>query len=278
MIKPQPFTILNVEPQSAPRFMAGSALRSAGFKVMDATSEEQALQLAASHPDLILLPLGLHEIDGMQVCQRIKTQPSTAKIPVLCLLSETCGTDWRERGVEVCGDAYLTAPVNPGELLHTVQTLLLSTAKWQQKAAVTKGRNITLLCIDDSPVGLEVRRGMLEGSGYTVLTADTGAAGLEVFSKHKVDAVILDYNMPDMNGERVAIELRRMNPRVPILLFSAYADAIPRSLLAAIDAFVAKGQHPLVLLDIVEQLLSPITKKRPDSAVGQTDSSSQAGG
>jgi CheY-like chemotaxis protein len=277
MPETQPFTILNVEPQSAPDFMAGRALRSAGFKVMEAKSEEQALQLAASHPDLILLPLGFREIDAVGVCHRIKTQPATAMIPVLCVVPETAGTDWRERGIELCGDAYLTAPLNPGELLQTVQTLLLSTAKWQQRAAITKGRNVTLLCIDDSSSGLEVRRGILEGSGYTVLTADTGVAGVQVFSQHKVDAVILDYNMPDMNGERVAIELRRINPHVPILLFSAYADAIPRTLLAAIDAFVAKGQHPMVLLDILEQLLLPTTKKGPESTGGAGTTTSQTG-
>ena len=261
MPETQPFTILNVEPQSAPGFMAGRALRSAGFKVVEATSSEQALQLAASRPDLILLPVGLREIDGVEVCHRIKTQPATAMIPVLCVLPETAHAQWRQGGIELCGDAYLTAPIKDGELLQTVQALLLKTTKWQQRASTTKRNNFTLLCIDDSHSGLEVRRGMLEGSGYTVLTAQTGAAGLEMFAKHDVQAVILDYNMPDMNGERVAIELRRMNKDVPILLFSAFADTIPRTLLAAIDAFVAKGQHPMVLLDILEQLLQPGNKK-----------------
>jgi CheY-like chemotaxis protein len=277
MPEAQPFTILNVEPQSAPGFMAGRALRSAGFKVLDATNGEQALQLAASRPDLILVPVGLREIDGIEVCHRIKTQPTTAMIPILCVLPETAHAQWRQGGMELCGDAYLTAPIKAGELLQTVQSLLLKTTKWQQRAAATKNRNITLLCIDDSSSGLEVRRGMLEGSGYTVLTAQTGAEGLELFSQHNIDVVILDYNMPDMNGERVAIELRRMNKNIPILLFSAYADAIPRSLLAAIDAFVAKGQHPMVLLDILDQLLIPRTKNGPQST-GGGGAKSQTGG
>ncbi|MBV9087015.1 MAG: response regulator, partial [Acidobacteriaceae bacterium] len=194
----QPFTILNVEPQSVSGFMPGLALRSAGFEVLEARSSEQALQLAARHPDLILLPVGLQEIDGLEVCHRIKTHPATAMIPVLCVMPERVEAELRESEVELCGDAYLTAPLKPGELLQTVQSLLVKTAKWQQKTAHTKNGNRTVLCIDDSVAGLEVRRGMLEGSGYNVVTAATGADGIRMFSGHAVDAVILDYHMPDM--------------------------------------------------------------------------------
>jgi CheY-like chemotaxis protein len=275
MPESQPFTILNVEPLSAPELMSARELRSAGFRVMEARTPEQALQLAANHPDLILLPLGFSEIDTIHICRRIKTQPATAMIPVLWVVPENAGAEWRERGIEVCGDAYLRAPFKASELLHVVQSLLQNTRQMQQRSAAVKAKKRTLLCIDDSPAGLEVRRGMLEGSGYNVLTADTGVSGLDVFSKHQVDAVILDYNMPDMNGERVAIELRRMNSRVPILLFSAYAETIPRTLLAAIDAFVAKGQHPMVLLDVLDQLLAPTVKKGPDN-VAESGSRSSA--
>src|SRR6266568_2118788 len=68
-----------------------------------------------------------------------------------------------------------------------------------------------LLCIDDEVNGLAVRKMVLENEGYRVLTAESGKAGLEIFVLQRVDLVILDYAMPGMNGDQVAIELKRIN-------------------------------------------------------------------
>jgi CheY-like chemotaxis protein len=59
--------------------------------------------------------------------------------------------------------------------------------------------------------------------------------------------VILDYAMPEMNGDAVAREIRRMQPHVPIVMLSGRLD-IPERAASAVDAFVAKGQPPAVLL------------------------------
>jgi CheY-like chemotaxis protein len=64
-----------------------------------------------------------------------------------------------------------------------------------------------ILCIDDEPVGLRVRKMLLESQGYKVLTATSGREGLQLFATHPVDAVVLDYTMPEMNGDQVAIAL-----------------------------------------------------------------------
>jgi CheY-like chemotaxis protein len=74
-----------------------------------------------------------------------------------------------------------------------------------------------LLCVDDEPIGLEVRKVVLQRQGYEVLTATSGREALKLFAAHDVSAVILDYSMPEMNGTEVAIELKRMKPTVKIL-------------------------------------------------------------
>ena len=75
-----------------------------------------------------------------------------------------------------------------------------------------------LLCIDDELGGLEVRKMVLESAGYSVLTAGSGKAGLEIFASQRVDLVILDYAMPEMNGYDVAVEMKRISPGTPILM------------------------------------------------------------
>lgn len=115
-------------------------------------------------------------------------------------------------------------------------------------------RSPAVLCIDDNVLGLAVRKAMLETRDYTVFTADNGPAGLEIAVREPLDLVVLDYEMPDMDGSRVAQQLRRDCPSVPILLLTGYPGRIPKSLLTAVDAFVVKGSPPNVFLNEVERI------------------------
>ena len=82
-------------------------------------------------------------------------------------------------------------------------------------------RQKTLLCVDDNQSSLKICKIILEDSGYKVLTASGGREGLKVFASNAIDAVILDYEMPEMNGEVVAAEMKRTNPEIPIPCFLA---------------------------------------------------------
>jgi len=112
----------------------------------------------------------------------------------------------------------------------------------------------TVLCVDDERIGLRVRKIMLESRGFHVLTASDGRQGLEVFDANKVDLVVLDYFMPDMNGGEVAAELRRRRPDLPIIFLSAYFSLPPEALELA-NAFITKGDPPDALLEKIEQLV-----------------------
>ncbi|MGI8770316.1 MAG: response regulator [Acidobacteriaceae bacterium] len=113
----------------------------------------------------------------------------------------------------------------------------------------------TLLCIDDEVLGLEIRRVVLEREGYVVLTANDGAAGLALFGQNQVDAVILDYAMPDMDGAQVAQALRRIRPGIPILLLSAYLS-LPPMVTGMVDIVANKGDGALSLLACVRDLVA----------------------
>ena len=115
--------------------------------------------------------------------------------------------------------------------------------------------NPTLLCIDDEVVGLEVRKITLASLGYHVLTAPDGPTGIQLAIQNHVDLVILDYAMPGMNGGEVAEELRRIKPRLPILMLSAYVN-LPQEVLDRVDEFQVKGDSPAVLFEKIARLLS----------------------
>ena len=110
-----------------------------------------------------------------------------------------------------------------------------------------------LLRIDDDEDVLECEKSFLESFGYTVLTAASGGKGLELASTNPVDVVIVDYFMPEMNGQEVAVQMRRLNPKAPIIMLSGTMD-IPQQALKLVDVFIAKDHLASQLLPAIAQL------------------------
>ena len=110
-----------------------------------------------------------------------------------------------------------------------------------------------LLCIDDNEELLECVELFLESFGYTVLTAASGGEGLKLAAMYPVDVVIIDYLMPEMNGQEVASEMRRLRPQAPIILLTGAVD-VPEQALKQVDAFIAKERLASQLLPAIAQL------------------------
>ena len=114
-------------------------------------------------------------------------------------------------------------------------------------------QSAVVLCIDDDVDVLECEKSFLESFGYTVLTAASGGKGLELASLHSVDIVIVDYLMPEMNGQEVAMKMRRLKPEAAIIMLSAAID-VPEQALKLVDAFIAKDGLASQLLPMIAQL------------------------
>jgi CheY-like chemotaxis protein len=110
----------------------------------------------------------------------------------------------------------------------------------------------TILCIDDDAAILKYEKALLERSGYTVLTTASPQQGLTLAMMSPLDAVILDYQMPEMNGHEVAAVLKAHRPEILIVMFSA--SEIPEETLRLIDAVVFKTDAIGQLIPTVAQL------------------------
>ncbi len=82
-----------------------------------------------------------------------------------------------------------------------------------------------LLVIDDEPRIRKLIRIHLESAGYKVLTAATGAEGLEVVQNTEIDLVLLDLKMPEMNGPEIVSKLKKSHPALPIIVVTGYPDS-----------------------------------------------------
>jgi CheY-like chemotaxis protein len=110
-----------------------------------------------------------------------------------------------------------------------------------------------LLCIDDDQAVLECEKAFLETFGYTVVAASSGREGLELAALHSFDLVIVDYCMPEMNGQELAIAMRRLRPLAPIVMLSGSVD-VPEQALKVVDDFVPKDCFTSRLLPAIALL------------------------
>jgi len=116
--------ILYADDTDAQRYAVSRVLRKAGFQVIEASTGQEALDMMSSRPDLVILDVKLPDISGLDVCRRLKSAESTARIPVLQVSATQVTTRARVEGLEGGADAYLTQPIEADELVATIHALL----------------------------------------------------------------------------------------------------------------------------------------------------------
>lgn len=98
-----------------------------GYQVITAADGLEGLKKAREeHPDLIILDIMLPGLDGYEVCQRLRQEPKTIKLPILMLSAKAREID-KATGLKVGADDYLTKPADPAMIVAKVKTLLAST-------------------------------------------------------------------------------------------------------------------------------------------------------
>jgi twitching motility two-component system response regulator PilG len=120
--------ILIVEDEESLLKLESILLTSKGYQVTGVTDGRAALmEIARNRPDLVVLDIMLPEVDGFEVCRRIKDDPATRQIPVVMLTAKKSSQDYA-RGVQVGADAYLTKPFKSVKVLEVVAELLRKAA------------------------------------------------------------------------------------------------------------------------------------------------------
>lgn len=116
--------IMVVDDDPASLVLTEIMLKRKGFTVLKASDASKALDLlAGASPDLFILDVMMPGINGLELCQQLRSRPDTAQIPVL-MLSAWLDSDSIKRGIAAGANAYLGKTSPPSKLLGTVQTLL----------------------------------------------------------------------------------------------------------------------------------------------------------
>ena len=238
--------------------------------VADAGAALSALGKAAdagSPFPVVLLDAHLPEMDGFALAERIRRDPRLSGVIVMMLTSSDQPGDvarCRQMGIA----AYLVKPIRRTELLEALRVAVGKaradappTARQRQPAAKPhlKGR---ILVAEDNPVNQKVVVRMLEGAGHTISVAGDGTEVLAAVQGERFDAILMDVQMPTMNGFEATARIRERerewgSARVPIIAMTAHAMKGDREkcLEAGMDDYVSKPLHRGNLLALIQNLL-----------------------
>jgi PAS domain S-box-containing protein len=147
--------ILAVDDVEAKRYAWERILTRAGFQVFTASTGTEALIRVKENPDLVILDVRLPDIDGLDVCRRIKGESSTASIPVLHISASLISPEDRTAALEGGADGYLTEPVNAEELVASVKALLRMRRAEEEARKAAREWQTTFDTIQDGIVVLD---------------------------------------------------------------------------------------------------------------------------
>ena len=206
--------ILVVEDDRDIAEVVGRYLERAGFAVDLLSSGREALTaLAERPPDLIILDLMLPQVDGLEICRRIRANEKTAFIPVIMLTARADESD-RIVGLELGADDYITKPFSPNELVARVRSLLRRTAQQPETSKL----------LVYGPIVVDSERHLVSsGEAEVTLTAKEFLL-LEYLLRHRGRVLSRDLLLTDVWGytytggtRTVDVHVRRLREKLPSL-------------------------------------------------------------
>src|ERR1700723_2412817 len=194
--------ILAVDDNPAALYATSRVLRSAGFEVIEATTGAQALA-KANTADLIVLDVNLPDIDGFEVCRRLRARPDTSQLPVLHLSATFTSSADFALGFKAGADSYLTRPVEAPVLIATVRTLLFARhADFIRRGLDAKLRTVFNL----APAAIAIMDGQSRYESVNpAFCALTGYTVEELLGQPGDSYLAADSNLPDLGRGRLPL-------------------------------------------------------------------------
>ncbi|HEX6212419.1 MAG TPA: response regulator, partial [Methylomirabilota bacterium] len=231
---------------------------------------ETALAALAGSPErfpLVLVDAEMPGMDGFAVARRIKDDPALADATIMMLSSrDFAGEADRCRALGVA--AYLQKPVKQSELLDAIIRTLGTARARPMPVAARAARpslpeDLEILLAEDNEVNQELAIAMLERQGHRVILARTGAEAVALWEKGAFDVILMDVQMPEMDGleatRRIREQERVRGTRTPIVAVTAHAmeGDRRRCLEAGTDEYVSK---PLRLENLLQAIAAVVAR------------------
>ncbi len=276
-LMPQALPVLLVVDHPANRRITEAILARRGLIVQTAGTAKEALQiLEHSSPfAAIIADCQMSDMDGFEFAERLKASPHLAKGAVFILLALVGMRGDAARCRELSIAAYLTKPVSESELMAALAAALDKSDAKSPKQLTTRHtlqqpqHKLRILLAEDNPVNQKLAVRLLEKQGFAVSVKGNGKQALEAVSQESFDLILMDIQMPEMDGLQATAHIRERElstgQHLPIIAMTAHAMQGDRErfLAAGMDDYIAKPIKAQELFNLIQAIASDFAKTNP---------------
>jgi CheY-like chemotaxis protein len=260
--------ILVVDDQWGLRKATRAMLDGLGCRQDEAEDGAQAIAKLREHPyDLIVMDLNMPGLDGYATAEQIRqgVVPEQRNVAIVAYTSESAYMA-HVKTEKVGMNGFVSKPCTRLELIKALhagmQAATYQALQDETAASVLVGK--TVLVVDDGTFNRQIAKASLRSMGIEALEADSGHAALELLRRHDaIDAILLDMEMPVMDGLQAAREIRKgqaaLARRLPIIALTANSSEqhVAQAMAAGMDDFISKPFLPDELRAILIKALTP---------------------
>ncbi len=258
--------VLLIEDNDIATIQVKTVLEENGFDVVTASDGNIGLQCIRQRtPDAVILDLMMPGIDGFQVLDKIRSDPNAADIPVLILTAKELSAEERARlKKQHVGRLIQKGGMNRDQILDAVKQLIrfskpapVSEPQQPKSDSTRRGAKKMILVAEDNPDNLFTISTILRDADYDLVTAGNGVEAIRKAKQHRPDLILMDIQLPVMNGMDAAAKLKS-DPdcaQIPVVALTARAMKGEREkiLASGCDDYMAKPFDPDTLLAGISQ-------------------------
>ena len=219
-------------------------------------------------------------MDGIEASKLIKNHKRLSKIPPIILVTAYGREEVMQQAGEVGIEGFLLKPVSASMLFDTImqafgeavpETSRIARKREQETESLDHIRGANILLVEDNEINQQVAKEILEGAGLKVILANDGQEGVNTVKERDYDVVLMDVQMPVMDGYTATKEIRKWeggmvnggNDPIPIIAMTAHAMAgdEDKSLQAGMNGHVTKPIDPEQLFSILQKWIKPSEKR-----------------
>ena len=278
--------VLVIDDNRANQLIIKEMLESRGLTVQAAPGGREGLEIMRHHAtkdepfDLVFLDQQMPGMDGLQVAEQINRE-KLLQGPTLIMLSSVDSNVNAARRGALGLFSYLVKPVKPSELFSHIHAALCRTkqqmplregeapvkaaeADQAEQPEAVQGTKLQILLVEDKPMNRKLATTLLNKKGWSVTEAHNGRQALEMLATSSFDLVLMDIQMPEMDGIEATKHIRNQEKttgtRIPIIAMTAHAMQGDREqfMAAGMDGYVSKPINAEELYRVVEEAAAAI--------------------